>query len=271
MRKGFKIIGVGILICLLAVLFFLVYNRMNRTYTKHPTTPTAATTPVSTIRVGTYNVKSLGMGNDLDAFVADVKDLDLDIIALQEVDQHALRSGNMDMVAEMAEQAGYSYSYFYPCLWMVSGSYGLGILSRYPIEEISSQLLPTSLLEEPRVLAGALININGYSLQLYHTHLAFKNREDHAQQIKVLQEQLRNVSNTILLGDFNSFRGDTFAIDGMHGVNWGTQPLITFRDFGSPDNIFYSDDLTLLDLQIKQTSFSDHHLLYGEIALQEGA
>ena len=39
---------------------------------------------------------------------------------------------------------------------------------------------------------------------------------------------------------------------------------MTFRDFASPDDIYYSSHFSKVNQDVKITSFSDHNLLYGE-------
>ena len=39
---------------------------------------------------------------------------------------------------------------------------------------------------------------------------------------------------------------------------------MTFRDFASRDDIYYSSHFTKVKQDVKITSFSDHNLLYGE-------
>ena len=72
-----------------------------------------------------------------------------------------------------------------------------------------------------------------------------------------------------MLGDFNIFRDeDFFEIEGMTSVNTASRHLITFGDFGFPDNIYYSADLDFTNPDVFKTSFSDHHLLYGKLILE---
>ena len=39
---------------------------------------------------------------------------------------------------------------------------------------------------------------------------------------------------------------------------------MTFRDFASLDDIYYSSHFSKVNQDVKMTSFSDHNLLYGE-------
>lgn len=216
---------------------------------------------VSQIKVATYNLKSLDSGEGLNDFANDIEGLNLDIIALQEVDKNALRSGNMDMVKEMAELTGFEYYYFYQTMWIGYGYYGLGILSKYPITEVSSRQLPNKLIAEPRILAQAQIKIGANTLSVYHTHLSYGDQDIRNLQINALKEEVEGKQNTILMGDFNTFFQDNFTITGMDSIN-GKQQFLTFRSLGTPDNIYFSNNFEAVDTQMKSSSFSDHNLLY---------
>lgn len=224
----------------------------------------------SSLRVGTYNVKSLNMGESLAAFQEDLSAIDLDILCVQEVDHKAFRSGHQEMIKEMGEAAGFPYHYFFQSMWMVDGYYGIGILSKYPIQMVESRQLPNYLLSEPRILAHAQIKVGTRTLQVYNTHLAYKDAQVRQEEIEYLRNHVDTSGFSILMGDFNVFTMDGFfSIQGMRAVSHPEHVMITFRTFGFPDNIFYSDKLTMKDVQVQPSSFSDHNLLYGTLYFNE--
>ncbi len=227
-------------------------------------------TQPSTIKVGTYNIKSLDNGNATSSFVNDVKDLDLDIIVLQEVDRNASRSNYLDMVSVLGEEAGYEYYYFYKSMWIISGDYGLGILSKYPILEVESHELPNATLAEPRILAGAVIDINGFKLTVYNTHLTYFNRSIRSDQVNFISDLLMDRENTMLLGDMNNFTiEDIYSINGYQQVTSAQKQFITFRGFAFVDNIYVSNNMQILSTNMQNTTFSDHNILWCEISLHK--
>lgn len=223
----------------------------------------------SSLRIGSYNIKSLNYEKEsLEDFNNDIKGLDLDIICLQEVDKNAYRSGNYDMLKKMAEANGYSYYHFYSTMWILDGYYGLGILSKYPIIEVSSKLLPNSLFKEPRILTKTKISFGDKEVAVYNTHLTYENNDYRISQMNFVKEQIDFTNYTILAGDFNSFgmNGD-FKIEGINSVN-SEKEYLTFRDFAAPDEIFYSDKFTVKEKGLVVSSFSDHNLLYAKLAFK---
>lgn len=221
------------------------------------------------LRLGSYNIKSLNYGKEsLEDFNNDIEGLDLDIICLQEVDKNAYRSGNYDMLEEMAKANGYSYYHFYSTMWILDGYYGLGILSKYPIIEVSAKLLPNSLLKEPRILTKTTITFGNKEINVYNTHLTYENNDYRISQMDFVKEEVDFDDYAVLAGDFNSFgmNGD-FELEGIKSIN-SEKEYMTFRDFAAPDDIFYSDKFTVNDQGLIMSSFSDHNLLYAELILE---
>lgn len=219
----------------------------------------------SSIRVGSYNIKSMNYSKEaLSDFNKDISGLELDIICLQEVDKNALRSDNYDMLKVMAEENGYPYYHFYQTMWIIDGYYGLGILSKYPIIEVSSQLLPNSLFKEPRILTKTKIAFGNKEIDIYNTHLTYENNSYRLSQMDYVKEHINFDNYSILAGDFNSFgMNNDFNIEGIESVN-SDKTYMTFRNFAAPDDIYYSKQFELNKRGLKESSFSDHNLLYGE-------
>lgn len=272
-KRRRKMILLSIVVCLFTVCSaFLLWRFTGSSYHRVFTSRVYASENVdhNELKVATYNLKSLDMGKGLDAFVKDIDGLNLDIIALQEVDKNAIRSGNMDMVKEMAEAAGYPYYYFYQTMWIVDGYYGLGILSKYPITSVSSRQLPNKLIAEPRILAKAELRIGAKKLSIYHTHLSYGNPDIRKRQIQALKKELKGEQDAILMGDFNTFFQNNFTIDGMDSIN-GEQQFLTFGTLGTPDNIYFSKEFHAKDSQVKPSSFSDHNLLYTTLTWKDAS
>ena len=174
----------------------------------------------SNLRIGSYNIKSLNYGKEsLEDFNNDINGLDLDIICLQEVDKNAYRSDNYDMLKEMAEANGYSYYHFYSTMWILDGHYGLGILSKYPVIEVSSKLLPNSLFKEPRILTKTKIAFGNKEVDIYNTQMLLKT---HYNNLDVPQQRngYRKCStftqwSTVKNSDFIKFLGKWMELENV--------------------------------------------------------
>ena len=109
---------------------------------------------------------------DLPGIAAVINQQTPDLVALQEVDKNTVRSGNVNQTASLAALTGLNYYYFAKALDFNGGEYGVAILSKYPIVESYSYLLPRAadLSDEQRVAAIVGININGQKIYFTNTH-----------------------------------------------------------------------------------------------------
>lgn len=246
-----------IVIIVLALFFIIVgyfyYNVYASEYQWDITNKVNNINSYINIRIGSYNIKLINCSKEtLVNFNNDISDLELDIICLQGVDKNALCSGNYDMLEKKTKANNYSYYHFYQTMWSIDGYYGLAILSKYPIIEILLKLLPNSLFKKPWI--STKINIGDEDLVVYNTHLTYENNEYRFLQMDYVKEQIDFNDCSILAGDFN--------IEDIKSIN-SDKSYMTFRNFAIPDDIYYSKHFKLINSGLKESSFSDHNLLYG--------
>ena len=146
-------------------------------------------------------------------------------------------------------------------MWVLNGYYGLAILSKHPIVGVSSSQLPSRFYQEPRILTKTEVNVYGTDINIYNTHLNSKNKETRIKQYIYIENHLKMKQPTLLMGDFNVMRNtDYFSIPHMQGINKNMHR--TFENTGHPDDIFCSKDFKVDNSYIKNSSFSDHNILY---------
>ncbi|MEE8602101.1 endonuclease/exonuclease/phosphatase family protein [Euzebya tangerina] len=188
---------------------------------------------------------------DLEAVAAWLAQLDADVIALQEVDAHQERSGDVDQVAWLADRLGYD-GRFVPALWgspdttweevrhatdvTSQPAYGVGLLSRVGLHDVQRTRLPyggpgsrepgasptnPGVDREPRVAATAVTD-NG--LRVATTHLSYM----FWRAVPQLGHAIRAASvdhdgPSILIGDLNlPMWGGWLALHawGLHPWRW---------------------------------------------------
>ncbi len=158
------------------------------------------------LRVATYNIKhGLGMDGrvDLDRTSNALAALDADIIAIQEVDQHASRSGDVDQAAWLADKLG-MHAAFGGFMDFQGGHYGLAILSRYPIEDQQVWRLPDG--HEPRVALAIQMRPSGWqpvTVVGVHFDWVDDDRFRHAQATETIRRIKSLETPWVVLGDFN--------------------------------------------------------------------
>lgn len=171
--------------------------------------PPAAAFPADTIRVLAYNIHH---GEGMDSVVDLVRIADLiasvepDLVALQEVDSVARRTGGVDQAAELARRTGLDgrFGSFMP---YQGGSYGMAVLSRLPVVEARNLRLPDG--EEPRTALSVTVRLpnSGARLRFVGIHF-YRTDAERMAQARSLEDQLEaDPLATVLAGDFNSRPG----------------------------------------------------------------
>lgn len=162
------------------------------------------------LRIVTYNIHhSRGMDGAVDlARTADVlRSLAPDLVALQEVDDRAARSGGVDQAAELGRQLG-MHAAFGSFMDFQGGRYGMAILSRYPLAEVVPLRLPDG--HEPRVALVAHIRLpTDEILTVVNVHFDWVEDDTFRfAQVQAVADYLRGLRNPfVLLGDFNDQPG----------------------------------------------------------------
>ena len=188
------------------------------------------------MRLATFNVlhgRSTADGRvDLDRYAGAVRDLDADVLALQEVDRDQPRSGGADLTAIAADAMGGATHRFLPALtglplrWSAATGaepegtplYGVGLVSRFPVLSwqairlpampgrlpmpVPGRAFPVIVPDEPRVALVARIEAPGGPVSVASTHLSFVpgwNRR----QLRRLLAGLVDADPLVLMGDLN--------------------------------------------------------------------
>lgn len=166
----------------------------------------SGTTNAAQIRVVTYNMRhGLGTDNRVDLTrVGQVLQRQTpDIVALQEVDNRATRSGGVDQAAVLGQQLGLHHA-FGSFMEFQGGQYGMAILSRYPILKSNAIQLPEG--HEPRVALAAEVQLpDGTELLVVNVHFDWV-RDDRFRwaQAEAVKLHLETWPTPyLLLGDFN--------------------------------------------------------------------
>jgi len=190
------------------------------------------------MRMATFNIlhgRSVHDGSvNLDRLVASVRELDADVLALQEVDIDQPRSGMADLTAVAAEAMGAVSHRFVAAIagtpgatWMAAtgreqpgtAAYGIALLSRYPAQNWQVVRMPripvkfpmylsapkkvVIVNEEPRAAVVARLGTPLGELTVANTHLSFVPPWN-VMQLRRLTRDLRAFPGPhVLMGDLN--------------------------------------------------------------------
>lgn len=284
-----------LLLSILSTVFFLFFIFL--WWNNNPSLPQRSTPPIQVLnvknnliknrkslnlKVVSYNIH-FGIGFDamtrsidkksyekrLNKIAQILKNIDADIVLLQEVDSYSKRSNFIDQGKYLAQKAGYNYLAAAPTLkgkihinfHNVIGKieHGLSVLSKYPIEYNEAYIFNYSnempffvkWLYDPHGAQKCLVNINGKKINVINVHLdpwSQKSREAQIQKIKTIW-LTNNKFPTIIGGDFNSISPSALKKDGLYldDAPW-------FIDRKKWDIKNESTILTLLHLGFKEAS-----------------
>jgi endonuclease/exonuclease/phosphatase family metal-dependent hydrolase len=176
------------------------------------------------IRVATYNIHS-GVGLDRrfapERIVRVLREIDADVVALQEVQTHA----HLDTFEYLRAETGL-HLVAAPTMKIGDGQFGNALLTRFAIT--TSVLIDLSLpRREPRVAIDATLDTGGTPLRVIATHLGLRPSERQI-QIERLLDTLRDGPSvpTVLMGDFNEWFMSRRALRRLH-EHFGEPPTPT--------------------------------------------
>ena len=237
------------------------------------------------IRIMTYNIHH---GEDMKAKIDIAQIADVinrykpDIVALQEVDSVTNRNGKVDQMAELGRltnmHQAYGRNFAYD-----GGSYGLGILSRFPIAETKNYRLPyypDDANGDTRLMLMTTIQVSKNTQIHFGTvHLDYKQASQRKLQAADMLLQLEKAGNipTIITGDFNAVP-DEEAITVIE--NQFTELINNDTAFTYPadtptkkiDYIFLSKKAKWKPVRqevIEEKNASDHRPVLGVVRLQK--
>lgn len=161
------------------------------------------------LRVLTYNVhhgEGVDGRVDLQRIAAVIRAANPDLVALQEVDRKAHRTGGVDQTAEYARLTG-MHAWHGAAMLFQGGEYGQALLSRWKLRDPYVARLPGTPGREPRIAISALIDVPQMGLIRWASvHLdATRDDGDRWAQVEALVQEFRTHRIPMLLaGDFNS-------------------------------------------------------------------
>jgi endonuclease/exonuclease/phosphatase family metal-dependent hydrolase len=253
------------------------------------------------MRVATFNIlhgRSVRDGVvDLDRLRAAVRELDADVLAMQEVDCDQPRSELADLTAVAAEAMGAVSHRFVAAVsgtpgatWIAAtgreqpgtAAYGIALLSRYPAASWQVVRLPRipvrfpmylpgpgkvmMVREEPRAAVIARLDTPLGELTVANTHLSFVPGWNRVQLRRLMRAVRTHPAPWIVLGDLNLTPGAVAATTGL-------RPLVELATFPASgpdrqlDHILTDDDsLRVLGGSAPNLPVSDHRAAVVDLA-----
>ena len=238
--------------------------------------------PWPILRVLQFNIRAAisGAGGvDVSQIAAEIQAVQPDLVSLNEVDSHTLRT-RVDEPAYLAEATGLHVVYG-PNLIYDGGLFGNAILTRYPVVESHNLRLPGTFGLEPRGLLTAIVIVDGRRVAFSSTHLtegSDRRKSRLLQALTVARALHSKAAPTILAGDLNSdctddsawiLRGHLLDAQEEGGTGLGD----TFPEANPSsrfDYIFYDDHFAVVpgSTRVQTSDSSDHRSVFTKLTLR---
>ena len=239
------------------------------------------------IRVLSYNIhRAIGIDRRFapERIVEILKGHDADIVLLQEVDEGAPRSRELELAKELAEALDYPHYVMGHNVSMRKGWYGNATLSRFPIlRERNIDL--TIGNKKRRGCQHTTIDIRNsknksFPLEVFNLHLGLSARERQKQAGILAKskeyETLHNDAACLIGGDFNDWRSLLRALfiegydfqcatdkDNKKGLPNALKTFPSFAPTGGLDRIYYRGGLRLISAKrcrFRKSKIASDHL-----------
>lgn len=239
-----------------------------------------ATSPANrpAFRVLSYNIhhgEGIDGKIDLERIAALIKENNVDIVALQEVDKGVERTARRDFPKELAQLTG-MHVYFDRNIIYQGGDYGNAVLTRFPIKKKKNTHYKMLREGEQRGVLQLVLDVHGKDLLFMDTHIDY--RPDDAERVINADELEQIVAKAgkmpvILCGDFNDvpgsrthqkikkFLSDTWELVG-HGDGFS---IPAEKPTSRIDYIWISEQsIQPLKIEVLKSQASDHLPVLGE-------
>ncbi len=232
-------------------------------------TAPAPATPRTTdqLKIMTYNIQqgydAAGRKN-LEGQLAVIRKVAPDVLGLQESDTARVANGNVDAVRYFADNLD-MYSYYGPTT--VTGTFGVALLSKYPIQSAATFFMYSQGEQTAAIYARIMVKNRMY--QVFVTHLG---NDGPMIQLQNVLARMQGLQNVIVMGDFNfppaaeQYALITRTLADSWLVRWpGGKGVPGSSPDQRIDFIFVSPRTTVSESEYIVDPASDHPYLYSVI------
>lgn len=231
------------------------------------------------MKVVSYNIRSgIHHPRKLSAIADALRPLGADLIALQEVDNGATRSGKVNQAKILAELLALPFSVFSATETLEDGGEtGNGVLSRYPLTGIEVTKLPGNE-HAPHTLTHVAVAHPSESFLLLNTALGSTAELRQTQLGRIIGIVEERAESVLLAGSFHAQLGDgelQTLRTMLRDAHSGLQNRVTCPADGASerdrtiDYLFYSSEFELQRAKVitEAGSASNHYPLLAEFSL----
>lgn len=200
-----------------------------------------------------------------------IRESKADIIGLQEVDLYLGRSYFINEIKYLGKRLNMYYT-FGPNIKVGFGSFGNGILSKFPIIKKRNHHMFSK--GEIRGILTSLIEINNKKIWFLNTHLGLNSDERVKQSYEILNITDKLDYPTILTGDFNeTSNGSAYTVlheklkDAIDDSDLNYFSYHDGKDLVRIDYILHTSDLHAESIKAIETDYSDHYPIISKFKI----
>ena len=253
------------------------------------------------MRVATFNILNGRVPTDqhvdLAGFRSAIRDLDADVLALQEVDRNQHRSDHADLTAIAAEAMDAPEHRFVAALsgspgatWIAAtgeeqpdaAAYGIALLSRFPVRgwrvvrlapvpvrvpmRFRGRVRPELVRDEPRVAVVADVETPDGVVTVANTHLSFIDWWNGRQLRRLMADVADGEQPLVLMGDLNMGLDRARRITGLRAA--ASEPTFPVDDPRQQiDHVLVRGRLSATGSGAVRLPVSDHRALTAELTV----
>jgi endonuclease/exonuclease/phosphatase family metal-dependent hydrolase len=223
--------------------------------------------PPRRLRVASWNIRAAQTA-PVEMLAAEMRAMQADLFALQEVDVRTRRGDFVDQPGELAAALDFQYVFAASIKWD-EGHYGLAVISRWPLIQVQRHRLDSTPEAEPRIVLEVSVCAGGRPLRIFNLH-ADRRTESRALGLAHLKRIVQGEigSGILVLGDLNEYPD-------APGVGSLIEAGLVDLSATSPNTVGAGRvDYLLVDKQLARiasparvwpTDKSDHHALFTEL------
>jgi len=254
---------INYMVIFLSTVFMIFHTFWDASYFANVRTVSQSWSSHDEIKVVSYNIQH-GRGQDgmidFNRTLTKLKNLDADILCIQEVERYSVRSGLDDQVDLIAKELGMN-AIFYPSISIPGLNYGNAIFSKYPI--LNSSYLPFSSQRENRSLIMAEVALNKkQSIYVMGTHLGLDKQEREV-HISEIFDYISSLDKPIILaGDLNTTpEQDEYSVwsGKLRKSNQGVKLKTYSHKDWQIDYIFSTPHFQVVETWTLESDTSDHY------------
>ncbi|GAB2752485.1 endonuclease/exonuclease/phosphatase family protein [Terrabacter koreensis] len=253
------------------------------------------------MRVATFNILNGRVPTDqhvdLAGFRSAIRDLDADVLALQEVDRNQHRSDHADLTSIAAEAMDAPEHRFVAALsgspgatWIAAtgeeqpdaAAYGIALLSRFPVRgwrvvrlapvpvrvpmRFRGRLRPELVRDEPRVAVVADVETPDGVVTVANTHLSFIDWWNGRQLRRLMADVADDEQPLVLMGDLNMGPDRATRITGLRSA--ASEPTFPVDDPQQQiDHVLVRGAVRTTGAASVRLPVSDHRALTAELTV----